>query len=488
MPKKSAKPQEHPLEKVLIEHSPPQNLEAEKGVIGGILINPLTCDDVATILRPEDFYSEIHRKLYRHLLEMYGSGAGVDLTLLLERLERSGDLIEIGGEAYLGEVMSDVQIAAHAPQYAEIVRDRAILRDLIQTSAEILRSAYEPTLEPREIVNRAEEKIFALSDSRSNNQVHKIFDVVQETLSILDARAEGEVDGVLTGFLEFDKLTSGLHPGELIILAARTGMGKTALALNIVDHVAVKQKAPVLVVSLEMSRIELTQRLLCARGRINSKKLQNAALSQLEKEHLSRASNELSYAPLFLDDSPSRTVTEINAVARRIKRQENALGLIVIDYLQLILPDVPTDPRQEQVAKIARRLKGGARELEVPVLCLSQLNREAAKGRPQLSHLRESGAIEQDADVVMFIHREEADLSPEQAVDKDVVGKADFIIAKQRSGPIGDSNLLWFGEYTRFENPSYYDEALSHYTDIEPHSDFDRYNGGGTGSDSAADF
>ena len=489
MPKQSAKsvrPQEHPLEKALIEHSPPQNLEAEKGVIGAILINPLTCDDVATILRSDDFYSEVHRKLYRHLMEMHGSGAGIDLTLLLERLERSGDLVEIGGEAYLGEIMSDVQVAAHAPQYAEIVRDRAVLRDLIQTSAEILRSAYEPTLGPREIVNRAEEKIFALSDSRNSNQVHKILDVIDETFKILDSRAGGTADGTATGFTDFDAMTGGLHPGELIILAARPSMGKTALATNIADYAAVRQKVPTLVVSLEMSRIELAQRMLCSRGRIDSHKLRAAMLSKAEREQLQRASNELSNAPLLIDDSPSRTVTEIGAVARRVKRQEGSLGLIVIDYLGLIEPDIPTDPRQEQVAKIARRLKGLARELQVPVLCLAQLNRQAEAtkdNRPRLSHLRESGAIEQDADVVMFVHREEYYHKKEQAEDMGIVGQADLMIAKQRNGPVGDIKLVWMAQYTRFANLSGHDEDPGNYSDMVTYPEFDQHSGDSSGAD-----
>ena len=486
MPKKSVKrpksPQEHPLEKALIEHTPPQSLEAEKGVVGAILINPLTCDDVAMVLRAEDFYSEANRKLYRHLMEMHGSGSGIDLTLLLERLEQSGDLLEIGGEAYLGEVMSEVQVAAHAVQYAEIVRDRAILRDLIQTSAEILRSAYEPTFKPREIVNHAEEKIFSLSDSRNSNQVHSIHDVLLETFSLLDAKAAGTTDGTATGFYEFDKLTGGgFHPGELIILAARPGMGKTALAMNIADYAAVVQRVPTLVVSLEMARIELVQRMLCSRGRIDSGKMRRGILSSSERQLMQKASNDLADTPLHIDDSPARTVTEIGAVARRIKRQEGGLGLVVIDYIGLIEPDNASDPRQEQVAKIARRLKGLARELKVPILCLAQLNRQAEGGtkdnnKPRLSHLRESGAIEQDADVVMFIHRGEYyNSSKEQGEDAGNLGKAELIVAKQRNGPTDEVNLLWFGQYTRFTNLA----------DVEEPGEYDEFSGYGN---SGADF
>lgn len=454
----------------LLDHVPPHSLEAEKGVIGAILINPFICDEVAVVVRPDDFYSEANKLIYRYLLEMHGNGGGIDGILLVERLDQAGELERIGGEAYLAEIASEVQVAAHAPHYAAIVRDKAILRELIQTSSEILRSAYEPILTPREIINQSEEKIFALSDSRSNNQVYRIHDVILETFSILNARADGATDGVSTGFVDFDAMTGGLHPNELIILAARPSMGKTALATNIADHAAMVQGVPTLIVSLEMARVELAQRMLCSRGKIDSHKLRGNFLSATERQQLMKASNEMSNAPLFIDDTPTRTITEIGAVARRIKRQESGLGLIVIDYLGLIEPDVSSDPRQEQVAKIARRLKGLARELQVPVLCLAQLNRQAEAtkdNRPRLSHLRESGAIEQDADVVMFVHREEYYHSKEQAENMGIIGQADLIIAKQRNGPVGDVKLAWFAQHTLFanlseEDPGGYDEFNQH--------------------------
>ncbi|MGL6193416.1 MAG: replicative DNA helicase, partial [Thermoguttaceae bacterium] len=271
MPRKTAKKTaayDNPLEKALIEHMPPHSLEAEMGVVGAILIDPLICDDVATMLRADDFYSEPNKRLFKHLLDLHNAGSGIDLTLLVNKLEAAGDLEEIGGEAYIGEVMGQVHVAAHAPHYAEIVRDKAILRDLIHTSAEILRCAYEPTQNPRDIVNQSEEKIFALSDSRSKNQVHPMSSVVTETLSILHMRNEGATDGVSTGFIDFDSMTGGLHPGELVILAARPSMGKTALATNIADYCAVEQNTPTLLVSLEMARVELAMRMICSRGRI----------------------------------------------------------------------------------------------------------------------------------------------------------------------------------------------------------------------------
>ena len=439
----------------MFDRLPPHNLEAERGVIGAVLLNPIVCDDIAVIVRGSDFYAESNRTIYEHLLAMHSSGSGIDLMLLVEHLKSSGDFDAIGGEAYLAELMNSVYVTAHAEHYAAIVRDKAIVRTLIDTSARILHDAYEPEHSPRELVSKAEESIFAINDDRSNSLAVKMHDILMETFRILDARLEhGGADGIPTGFSEIDNMTGGLHGSELVILAARPSMGKTAFATNIADHVAVEQKKTTIFFSLEMARVELAQRMLCSRGRVDAHKLRAGYLSAAEHQALARASGELSVAPLYIDDSPSRTVTEIAAVARRLKRQED-LGLIVIDYLGLIEPDNPSDPRQEQVSKIARRLKGLARELKVPVLCLSQLNRaaEATKdNRPRLSHLRESGAIEQDADVVMFVHREEYYHKREDAEEMGIRGQAEIMIAKQRNGPVGDVKLAWIGEYTLFAN------------------------------------
>jgi replicative DNA helicase len=285
--------------------------------------------------------------------------------------------------------------------------------------------------------------------------------------------ANGGADGIPTGFSEIDAMTGGLHGSELIILAARPSMGKTAFATNIADHIAVEQKKTTIFFSLEMARVELAQRMLCCRGRVDAHKLRTGFLSSADTQALAKASGELALATLYIDDTPGRTVTEIGAVSRRLKRNDD-LGLIVIDYLGLIEPDNPLDPRQEQVAKIARRLKGLARELQVPILCLSQLNRAAETtkdNRPRLSHLRESGAIEQDADVVMFVHREEYYHKREEAEEMGIVGQAEIIIAKQRNGPVGDVKLAWIGEYTLFANLA--DGAPEEY------AEFTQYQGGG---------
>ncbi len=475
-PKKPASP-EPPIGSVL-DRLPPNNPEAERGVVGAILLDPRLCDDVATIVRPDDFYFEANRRVYRRLLEMNAAATGIDLTLLVDRLRGSGELEEVGGEAYLAELMSSVQVTAHAARYAEIVQKNAVRRRLIETSERILRDAYEPEFQPKELVAQAEEKIFAIGDERGSNRLQPMNELMQDVLRLIDARASGEVDGVPTGFIDLDQMLGGLHGSELIILAARPSMGKTAFATNIADYVAVEARQPVLFFSLEMAKAELALRMLCGRGRIPGDRLRGA-LSQKDQANFNRAASTLSSVPLYIDDSPSRTVTEIGAVARRLKRQEG-LGLIVIDYLGLIEPDNSNDPRQEQVAKIARRLKGLARELNVPVLCLAQLNRMAEMtkdNRPRLSHLRESGAIEQDADVVMFVHREEYYHSKEEAEEKGLKGVAEIIVAKQRNGPVGDVKLAWIGKYTLFCNLSNNEEPDG-YEEFDAFGGFENYDDG----------
>lgn len=447
----------------ILDRQPPRSLEAEKAILGSILLLPQCCDDVVLIVREEDFYDEANRKLFTHLREMHDANKRIDLTLLVERLKHAGDLEVIGGMAYLGEVMNSVATAAHAAEYAEVVRDKATLRSLIYASTEILRDSYDAGQEPRELLSTAEQKIFQILERRGGGAVSNIRDILTEAMGRIDARMKNEhaIGGIETGFTDFDNLTGGLHDGELIILAARPSMGKTALALNIAEYTSMHAQVPTLFVSLEMSAVELGDRMLCSIAEVNGQRLRNGTISNEDRRRLVEKAGEMSIAPLYVDDTPSRTVTEITAAARRLKRKEG-LGLVVIDYLQLIEPDNTKDPRQEQVARIARRLKGLARELKIPVMCLAQLNRQAEASKdnkPRLSHLRESGAIEQDADVVMFVHREEY----YQTNDEDrqrVAGQAELIIAKQRNGPIGDVPLAWRKDFTRFVNAAHkaYDE------------------------------
>jgi len=454
----------------ILDRQPPRSLEAELAVLGSILYAPQVCDDVALVVRPEDFYDDSNRKLYAHLREMHDANKRIDITLLVEKLRHSGDLEAIGGNSYLAEVLNSVATAAHAVEYAEVVRDKATMRALIYASTEILRDAYEAGTEPREMLSSAEQKIFAILERRGGGEVSNIRDILNEAMARIDSRMKQDsvAGGIETGFTDFDKLTGGLHDGELVILAARPSMGKTALALNIAEHVTMQSQTPTLFVSLEMSSVELADRMLCSIAEVNGQRLRNGTISNDDRRRLIDKAAEMSQAPLFVDDSPSRTVTEVAAGARRLKRRDG-LGLVVIDYLQLLEPDNSKDPRQEQVAKIARRLKGLARELKVPVLCLAQLNRQAEASKdnkPRLSHLRESGAIEQDADVVMFVHREEY----YQTNDEDrqrVAGEAEIIIAKQRNGPIGDIKLTWRKDFTRFV-----DSAQKTY------DEFEQYNSG----------
>ncbi len=439
----------------MLDRAPPNDVSAEMAVLGSILLAPDVCDDLVLILKPEDFYDDANRKLYWHMTQMVDAGKKVDLRLLVDRLKKAGDFEAIGGAAYLATLTNQVPHAAHAVHYAEIVRDKATLRRLIDAGTKILRDAYDESQDPQELLTRAEQTVFSIQDARSSQSATSISDLLTESMNRIDARLKGThtEGGVDTHFVDYDAKTGGLHNGELVILAARPSMGKTALALNIAENVALKSQSPVLFVSLEMSGIELADRLLCSVARVNGHRLRNGTISQEDRKRLVQKAVEISNAPLFVDDSPSRTVSEIAAVARRIGNRDRRLGLIVIDYLQLIEPDNARDPRQEQVAKIARRLKRLAREMDVPVLCLAQLNRQAEDSkdhRPRLSHLRESGAIEQDADVVMFVHREEYYHRGDEAAQ--YAGQAEIIIAKQRNGPIGEIELVWESEFTRFQN------------------------------------
>ena len=445
---------DRPITSEILDREPPFSLDAESAVLGSIMLNPEVCDEVAMILRAEDFYGDANRCVFEHMQAMHDAGQKIDIKLLTERLRGPGDLERIGGTAYLARTFQSVPNYAHAAYYAQIVREKATYRSLIDACTEILRQAYEQDNEARQLLSQAEQQIFAILDSRGGSAVANIRDVLHDAMDRIDARMKGDhvLGGVETGFAALDGLTGGLHNSELVILAARPSMGKTAFAMNIAEYVSTSLESPTLFVSLEMSSIELADRLLCSAARVNGHRLRNGTISNDERSLLVNTAGEISKSPLFVDDSPSRTVTEIAAAARRIRRRQGQLGLIVVDYLQLIEPDNSKDPRQEQVAKIARRLKGLARELEVPVLCLAQLNRQAEDSkdhRPRLSHLRESGAIEQDADVVMFVHREEYYRRGEE--QEQVAGQAEIIVAKQRNGPVGDVELVWRKEFTRFE-------------------------------------
>jgi len=456
-PKKFRKPNlSAPVDLSVLEKAPPHDIDTEQAVLGALLREPELCDDVILILRePEDFYHDAHQRIYRQIMKMRNDNSAIDLRLLVTNLKAADELELVGGQAYIGELMSSVPISVHAVHYAKIVREKATLRRLIHTGSEIVRDAYAPETQVKDLLDKAASQMTQLCENQTVNQVTDMAALMIEASDYLDrkARGDGDADGVRTGFTDLDTLIDGFHPNELIILAARPGMGKTALALNIAENVAIKGKQTVLFVSLEMAKLELALRLICSRAQLESQKVRRNLLSKDENRRFGDACGELADAPMFIDDTPSRSVAEIAAVARRLKRQ-NDLKLIVIDYIGLIRPENADDPRQEQVAKFARRLKLLSRELHLPVLCLAQLNRQADTGRkderPRLSQLRESGAIEQDADVVMFIHRKAMAMSEEDAAAADMNNMAELIVAKQRNGPTDDVPLIFRREWTRF--------------------------------------
>lgn len=426
-------------EKPRAERVPPQNLDAERGVIGSLWLAPSLCDDVALAVRAEDFYGDAHAKLFRRTLEMHNEGKHVDPTLLHERLKAAGELDSIGGLAYMLEITEAVPHAANAVYYARIVREKATLRRLVNAATEILRDASDEPENAQELLNRAEQLLFGVRDDRSTEAVNAIRDVLMDALEGIDRGDPSFRHGLTSGIRNLDTLTGGFRPGEVTILAGRPGNGKSALAGNIAEHLSLEKQKHVLFLSLEMSKLELGERLLCSHGGINSYKLKSGTLDAMDRRRLMEAFGRLGKATLAIDDTPNRSITEIAAICRRLRRQEK-LDLLMIDYLQLVTPDNKKEPRQEQVAGMSRRLKHMAKELNIPILCLAQLNRQAeTTGEPQLWHLRESGAIEQDADKVMFIWRtgERGD----EAILK---------VAKNRNGTTGKVALIFNAEHVAF--------------------------------------
>jgi replicative DNA helicase len=464
-PRKPRKPNfSVPIDLSVLEKAPPHDYDAERAVLGALLRDPELCDDVVMVLRdPDDFHHDAHKRIFSHMMKMRSDNSSIDLLLLVNNLRTTEELELVGGQFYLGELMSSVPVSVHAIHYAKIVKDKATLRKLIHTGSSIVQDAYAPETQVKALLNRAASQMTMLCEAQTTNQVTDMGALMDSLVEWIALKDKGLVDGIKTGYVDLDNLIEGFHQDELIILAARTGMGKTALALNIVENIAIAAKQTVLFVSLEMGSLELAKRLICSRARLDSHKLRKGFLGKEEYNRFTDVASELGVTPLFIDDTPGRSISEIAAVARRLKRH-NDLKLVVIDYIGLITPENPEEPRQEQVAKIARRLKLLARELHIPVLCLAQLNRGADSGRqdeyPRLSQLRESGAIEQDADVVMFIHRKDKGMSREDAIEKGVHNRAVLVVAKQRSGATDDIPLLWRGEWTRFFSADEHHEQM----------------------------
>jgi replicative DNA helicase len=435
----------------LSDRLPPQNLEAEQGVLGSILLDNEVLHEVVPLLSVEDFYRDSHQILYRAIRDLYDLGQAIDAITLAEELTRRGQYEAIGGDDTLTQIVHAVPHAANAKYYADIVRQKSIKRQLIESATAILRQGYQDESTAEELLEDAERQIYQIAEDQFTGETVDLSQVVTEAMDRIARRSEERhpITGLATGFFELDDITGGFQGAQLIILAARPSMGKTALALNICEHVAVDLKKGVLLVSLEMGRLELAERLLCARAKVDGHKLRTGQnLGTREMTLLGNGYADLHSAPLFIDDTSTRNMIQITANARRLKLRQD-VALVVVDYIQLIDPDDPRDSRQEQIAKISRRLKILARELSVPVIALSQLNRAVENRedrRPRMADLRESGAIEQDADMVLLLHR------PEYYDPNDQPGTAELIIAKNRNGPTGTVKLTFLKNYTRFEN------------------------------------
>ena len=432
---------------------PPQNIEAEQSVLGGILLDNQGLNAVLEVITGRDFYSEAHRRIFEAMINLSERGEPVDLITLSSILKDRTQLDKAGGAAYLAGLVDNVPSAANIVHYAKIVKEKAILRGLINTATEILGKTYAPGADVDTVLDEAEQAIFEISEKKIRPAFFPIKDIVKDSFrTIEDLYARKElITGVPTGFEKVDDLTSGLQDSDLIIIAGRPSMGKTAFALNIAEFVGIHRGLPVCLFSLEMAKEQIAMRMLAATAKVDSQRIRKGFLGETDWPKLTTAAGILSEAPIFIDDTAAITVLEMKAKARRLKA-EHGLGLVIIDYLQLMRSSAAKDSREQEISEISRSLKALAKELSVPVIALSQLNRKVedrTNRRPQMADLRESGAIEQDADVIAFIYRDEVYNKAEDNPEK---GMAEVIIAKQRNGPIGTVKLAFLEKFTSFEN------------------------------------
>jgi len=433
----------------------PHNLEAEKSVLGGILLNPKEAlNRVLEIVRPDDFYSPAHHEIFNAILQLEETSSPIDIITLEERLRQNDKLARIGGVEALAELSTHVPTAENVGYHARIVRDKATLRSLIRAASEIAASAFADQGEVEEFLDKAEQQIFELAQRTTHSSYLHVKKVLLDAFKAIEQRyaRKEAITGVPTGFPDFDALTAGLQRSDLIIIAARPSVGKTALCLNFAQNAALQHNIPVLVFSLEMAKESIIERILCSEARVDSSKLRGGFLDQNDWMNLTRAAGRISEAPIYMDDSAAPTVLEIRAKARRFRAdrtifsEPDQMGMIIIDYLQLVRSHKSLESREREVAEVSRGLKALAKELRLPVVALSQLRRsveERKDQRPQLSDLRESGALEQDADVIGFIHRNKEHIEQ---------GTAELVLGKQRNGPIGIVELVFLAKYTRFES------------------------------------
>lgn len=435
---------------------PPQNIDAEKSVLGSLLIDEEAIGAAIEILDETWFYEQAHRQIFRAVLELYNQRKNVDLITLSDKLKGDGTLDQIGGVSYLSFLIDLVPSAANVEHYANIVKEKGVLRRLIRNATNIIAESYESTGNVDEVVDNAERLIFEVADLKQRTQSVHIKDLVRQSIEKLDFlyQRKQHVTGIPTGFEKIDHMTSGLQNSDLIIIAGRPSMGKSALAISMAEYVGIEQKQGVAIFSLEMSKEQLVQRMLCSQARVDAHKVRSGFLAPADWPKLTAAAGRLSESKIFIDDTPAISVLELRAKARRLKANQG-IELIILDYLQLMRSTVQSESRQQEISEISRSLKALARELSVPVIALSQLSRAVESRqdhKPQLSDLRESGAIEQDADLVVLLMREEYYNPTEENK-----GVADVMIAKQRNGPVGTVKLAFIKEYMRFENLAYAD-------------------------------
>lgn len=439
----------------------PQNIEAEEAVLGAILVNPNVITKVVEFLIPDSFYKPAHRYIYEAMLQLFNQNERIDIVSVSDVLSFNSKLEIIGGRAFVNDLSFKTITTSNIEYYAKIVQEKAVKRALINAGSEIVTFGYD--LNPTdESLENAEKLIFDIASRKATKDMSHVKDLVLTSYEKIEHRYNhrDELTGVKTHFYELDNMTNGLQKSDLIILAARPSMGKTALALNIVQNVAVKSKTPVAIFSLEMSKEQLVQRMLCSEAEVDTQKIRTGNMQRKDWDKLAHAMSDLSEAPIYIDDTAGCTLTDIRAKCRRLAMEEKKLGLVVIDYLQL-MEGSGKEERIQQISAISRGLKTLARELDVPVIALSQLSRAVEQRkdrRPMLSDLRESGAIEQDADIVMFIYRDDyynrgegGEEEAPKSTGKE--GKSDIIIAKQRNGPVGDFELLFQSNITKFKNP-----------------------------------
>ncbi|MBN2514443.1 MAG: replicative DNA helicase [Deltaproteobacteria bacterium] len=432
---------------------PPQNIEAEQSILGGILLDNHAINSVMEILEINDFYSEAHRKIFSAIIDLGEKSEPSDLITLSNQLRDKNQIDDIGGVAYLASLVDNVPSAANISYYSKIVKEKSILRKLIGASTAILDKSYTSTSDVENVLDDAEHAIFEISQNKIRPSFFPLKELIKDSFKTIEKLYERKelVTGVPTGFDDVDKLTSGLQNSELIIVAGRPSMGKTAFAINVAQNAAIEMGVPVAIFSLEMSKEQLAVRMLSSEARVDSQRLRKGFLGETDWPKLTTAAGKLSDAPIFIDDSPAISVLEMKAKSRRLKA-ETGLGLVVLDYLQLMRGRDSSLPREQEISEISRSLKALAKELNVPVVALSQLNRQVetrTDKRPQMADLRESGAIEQDADVILFIYRDEVYNKSEDNPEK---GLAEIIIGKQRNGPTGKVKLTFLNDYTRFEN------------------------------------